>query len=53
MEGGMDFVPWLFPAIGVFVVLAVLINLSVFTIHTKQATIVEGFGKFERIAEPG
>jgi regulator of protease activity HflC (stomatin/prohibitin superfamily) len=49
----MDFIPWVFPAVAVLVVLVALIKLSLFTIHTKQAAIVERFGKFERIAGPG
>jgi len=40
------------PAAGVFVVLVILIFSSEFTIHTKQAAIVERFGKFGRIAGP-
>jgi regulator of protease activity HflC (stomatin/prohibitin superfamily) len=40
-----------------FVVLAAMaigvLASSVFTVHTKQAAVVERFGKFERIAGPG
>jgi regulator of protease activity HflC (stomatin/prohibitin superfamily) len=47
------FVPWLV-VVGVGSVFVVaVIKSAVFTIHTKQAAIVERFGKFERVAGPG
>jgi regulator of protease activity HflC (stomatin/prohibitin superfamily) len=49
----MDFVPWLVVGVVAFVALVIVVNSVVFTIHTKQAAIVERFGKFERIAGPG
>lgn len=40
---------------GAFVLLALIIILSkcFFTVHTKQAAVIEKFGKFQRIAGPG
>ena len=49
----MDFVPGLVAGGAALVFLLVVSNSTVFTIHTKQAAIVERFGKFERIAGPG
>ena len=49
----MYFVPGLVAGGAALVFLLVVSNSTVFTIHTKQAAIVERFGKFERIAGPG
>jgi len=49
----MDFVPWLVVGGVAFVFVVVVINSAVFSIYTKQAAIVERFGKFERVAGPG
>ncbi len=49
----MDFVPWLVVGGVAFVFVVAVIKSAVFTIHAKQAAIVERFGKFERIAGPG
>jgi regulator of protease activity HflC (stomatin/prohibitin superfamily) len=35
------------------VVLVIIVSKCFFTIHTKQAAVIEKFGKFERIAGPG
>src|SRR3981189_3268833 len=52
-EGGMDFVPWLVVGGVAFVFAVLAIKSVVFTIHTKQAAIVERFGRSERIGGPG
>jgi hypothetical protein len=43
----MDFVPWLVAGMVVFVFVVALLKSSFFTIHTKQAAIVERFGRIE------
>jgi len=35
------------------VVLVFIVSKCFFTIHTKQAAVIEKFGKFERLAGPG
>lgn len=34
-------------------VFIIILSKCLFTIHTKQAAVIEKFGKFERIAGPG
>jgi regulator of protease activity HflC (stomatin/prohibitin superfamily) len=52
-EEGMDIFPWgLAGGAIALAVFAFLVSQMVFTIHTKQAAVIEKFGKFERIG-PG
>ncbi|PYT73104.1 MAG: hypothetical protein DMG42_13245 [Acidobacteria bacterium] len=53
-EEGMDIFPWgLAGGAIALAVFAFLVSQMVFTIHTKQAAVIEKFGKFERLAGPG
>ena len=52
----MESFPFGFGLVGAVIALVVLILIvskSFFTIHTKQAAVIEKFGKFQRIAGPG
>jgi len=50
----MDILPWgLAGGAIALAVVAFLVSGMVFTIHTKQAAVVEKFGKFDRVAGPG
>lgn len=51
----MDIFPFGMVVAGVIALLVVIFVVSkcFFTIHTKQAAVIEKFGKFERIAGPG
>jgi SPFH domain / Band 7 family len=53
-EDGMDIFPWgLVGGAIALVAFAFLASQMVFTTHTKQAAVIEKFGKFDRIAGPG